>query len=295
MKLFISILKNIGVILLSIVIFAFGQLIGGVFEDMIPVPYLNVILGCIIRIALTMLLGWFYAAKCLKIDAKELGIVYKPGKKDILFFALAVLLPVLILVFYIFLLPGQEYTAGKGKLWGYIVNAVFSVGIPAGITEELVFRGLIFRYMKKTLGVKAAVIVPALLFAAVHISNMASFDIVDLLLLLFAGSSVAILFTMYALRSGSVYPGAFAHAIWNALIIGGIFGMGEIVNGASNDSYIIVPIESASKLLTGGNFGVEAAVPGIIGYSLFALIIFLIGRNLPGDPGEKEVPAAQKS
>ena len=114
---------------------------------------------------------------------------------------------------------------------------------------------------------------------------MKTFDIVDLLLLLFAGSTVAILFTMYALRSGSIYPGAFAHAIWNALIIGGIFGMGEIVNGEVNDSYIIVPIESASKLLTGGNFGVEATVPGIIGYSLFALIIFLVGRKAGSTEG----------
>ncbi|MBO4389524.1 MAG: CPBP family intramembrane metalloprotease [Lachnospiraceae bacterium] len=285
MKLFIAILKNIGVIVLAIVIFAVGQIIGGVIEEYLPVPYVNVILGCIIRIAVTMGLGWLFAVKGLKISAKDLGIVLKPGKTDLLLYALAVLLPVLMLVFYIFILPGREYVAGKGYFWLYFVNAVFSVGIPAGITEELVFRGLIFRYMERTLGVKIAVIVPALLFASVHISNMKTFDIVDLLLLLFAGSTVAILFTMYALRSGSIYPGAFAHAIWNALIIGGIFGMGEIVNGEVNDSYIIVPIESASKLLTGGNFGVEATVPGIIGYSLFALIIFLVGRKAGSTEG----------
>lgn len=50
----------------------------------------------------------------------------------------------------------------------------------------------------------------------------------------------------------------------NILIIGGVFGTGDTVNGMANDSYIIIPIQSANKLLTGGNFGVEAALPGLL-------------------------------
>ena len=134
---------------------------------------------------------------------------------------------------------------------------------------------MIFRYMKKTLGVKPAIIVPAVLFASVHITNMQTFDLTDLILLLLAGSSVAIMFTSMALKSGSIYPGALAHTLWNTLIIGGVFGIGEIVNGVENDSYTIIPVESGSKLLTGGNFGVEAALPGIIGYIIVSIIVFL--------------------
>lgn len=44
---------------------------------------------------------------------------------------------------------------------------------------------MIFRYMKKTLGQKAAVIIPAILFA---------------------------------LNSDSIWPGALAHSLWNFLI-----------------------------------------------------------------------------
>ena len=40
-----------------------------------------------------------------------------------------------------------------------------------------------------------------------------------------------------------------------------------------NDSYLIIPIQSTNKLLTGGNFGVEAALPAIIGYMAVALLI----------------------
>ena len=178
-----------------------------------------------------------------------------------------------------FVLPGKPYVAHEGMLGRAVVTAIFAEGISAGITEEVVFRGMIFRYMKKTLGVKLAVIVPAVLFACVHIMNMKTFDLTDLILLILAGSSVAVMFTLMALESGTIYPGALAHSLWNTLIIGGLFGIGKIVNGAENDSYIIIPVESESKLLTGGNFGVEAALPGIIGYIVISVMIFLMIRT----------------
>ena len=171
-----------------------------------------------------------------------------------------------------------------------VVMAVFAEGISTGITEELVFRGMIFRYMKKTLGVKLAVIIPAILFAGLHITSMKTFDFTDLLLLILAGSSVAVMFTLMALESGSIYPGALAHSLWNTLIIGGLFVIGKIVNRSENDSYIIIPVESESKLLTGGNFGVEAALPGIIGYIIISILLFFMiktkEKKLQNNPKE---------
>lgn len=66
----------------------------------------------------------------------------------------------------------------------------------------------------------------------------------------------------------------------NILIIGGVFGIGDTVNGMANDSYLIIPIQSTNKLLTGGNFGVETALPAIIGYIAVALMIgFLVKKE----------------
>ena len=138
---------------------------------------------------------------------------------------------------------------------------------------------MIFRYMKKTLGLKVAVIIPAILFACAHIMNMQTFDLIDLVLLILAGSSAAVMFTLFALKSDSIYPGALAHTVWNTLIIGGVFGIGDIVNGLSNESYIIIPVKSTSKLLTGGNFGVEAALPAIVGFISAALLIGFLARK----------------
>lgn len=268
-----KILKNIGVIALAIFVFLVGQLVQGLFYKFFSDYYLQIIIPCIARIIVTVVLAWIVSSKVLKLSPEELGIKYK--KIDIRLVILSVVLPLAVLVFYAFVLPGKAYVAKEGKLVASIVSGFFEVGISAGITEEVVFRGMIFRYMKKTLGVKPAIIVPAVLFASVHIMNMQTFDLTDLILLLLAGSSVAVMFTSMALKSGTIYPGALAHTMWNTLIIGGIFGIGEIVNGTTNDSYTIIPIESGSKLLTGGNFGVEAALPGIIGYIIVSIIVFL--------------------
>ena len=268
-----KILKNIGVIALAIFVFLVGQLVQGLFYKFFSDYYLQIIIPCIARIIVTVVLAWIVSSKVLKLSPEELGIKYK--KIDIRLVILSVVLPLAVLVFYAFVLPGKAYVAKEGKLVASIVSGFFEVGISAGITEEVVFRGMIFRYMKKTLGVKPAIIVPAVLVASVHIMNMQTFDLTDLILLLLAGSSVAVMFTSMALKSGTIYPGALAHTMWNTLIIGGIFGIGEIVNGTTNDSYTIIPIESGSKLLTGGNFGVEAALPGIIGYIIVSIIVFL--------------------
>ena len=267
-----KILKNIGVIVLSICVFIIGGVVGELFQKLFSDYYLQIIIPCIVRIIVTVVLAWIVSSKLLKISPEELGIRFK--RIDIRLIILSVVLPLAVLAFYAFVLPGKAYVAKERTLLASVVAGFFEAGISAGITEEVVFRGMIFRYMKKTLGVKPAIIVPAVLFASVHIMNMQTFDLTDLILLLLAGSSVAVMFTSMALKSGTVYPGALAHTLWNTLIIGGIFGIGEIVNGSANDSYVIIPVESGSKLFTGGNFGVEAALPGIIGYIIVSIIVF---------------------
>ena len=272
-----KIIKNIGVMLLAIIVLLVAQISQGIFESMFSNYYLNIIIPSIACVIVAIALAGVVSSKLLGISPEELGI--KPKKIDIRLIILSILLPSAVLAFYAFALPGKPYVSKDGSILATIVSGLFLAGIVPGICEEAVFRGIIFRYMKKTLGVKAAVIIPAVLFAALHIINMKKFDILDVTLLILAGSSVSVMFTFMALRSGSIYPGAIAHALWNTLIIGDIFGVGEIVNGSANTSYIIIPIESESKLLTGGNFGVEAALPGIIGYTVVAVIVFFFIRT----------------
>lgn len=263
--------KNIGVIVLSILVLIIGAIAESLVQECFSNQYLRLVMPAFVRIAATVALARFVSSKLLKMSAKELGLKLK--KMDVKLFLISIALPLTVLAFYAYILPSKAYIAKPGSLWISLIRGIFSFGITAGICEELIFRGMIFRYMQKTLGLKAAVILPSLLFACAHIMNMESFNLTDLVLLILAGSSVAAMFTLFALQSDSIYPGAFAHAAWNILIIGGVFGIGDTVNGMGNDSYLIIPIQSTNKLLTGGNFGVEAALPAIIGYIAVTLII----------------------
>lgn len=273
MNLFKNILKNIGVIILAIAIFIVGSLSSDLLRRFISNQYLGAIVYCIIKIAVISFLAWIVSAKFLKMDAECLGIKFTVINYR--WIVISILLPVLIIIFYSFILPGKPFVAKDGKLLESLIFGFFVAGLSSGITEELIFRGMIFRYMKKTLGTKIAVIVPAILFACLHILNMTNFNLLDLILLILAGSSVSIMFTLFALESNSIWPGALAHSLWNFLIIGNVFGIGGIVNGMKNNSYIVIPIESTSTLLTGGNFGVEAALPAIIGFVLVSVIVYM--------------------
>ena len=264
--------------MLSILVLIIGAIAEGLVQECFSGQYLRLVIPAFVRIAVTIVLAYFVSSKLLKMSAEELGLKLK--KLDIKLWLISIALPLIVLAFYAYVLPSKAYIAKPGSFWISLIRGIFSFGITAGICEELVFRGMIFRYMQRTLGLKAAVILPSLLFACAHIMNMESFNLTDLVLLILAGSSVAVMFTLFALKSDSIYPGAFAHAAWNTLIIGGIFGIGDTVNGMGNDSYIIIPIQSANKLLTGGNFGVEAALPAIIGYIAVALMIgFLVKKE----------------
>ena len=270
--------KNIGVIVLSILVLIIGAIAEGLVQECFSGQYLRLVIPAFVRIAVTIVFAYFVSSKLLKMSVEELGLKLK--KLDIKLFLISITLPIAVLAFYAYVLPSKAYIAKPGSFWISLIRGIFSFGITAGICEELVFRGMIFRYMQRTVGLKAAVILPSLLFACAHIMNMESFNLTDLVLLILAGSSVAVMFTLFALKSDSIYPGAFAHAAWNTLIIGGVFGIGDTVNGMTNDSYIIIPIQSTNKLLTGGNFGVEAALPAIIGYIAVALMIgFLVKKE----------------
>lgn len=166
---------------------------------------MRLVIPAFVRIAVTVVLARFVSSKLLKMSAKELGLKLK--KMDVKLFLISIALPLTVLFFYAYILPSKAYIAKPGSFWISLIRGIFSFGITAGICEELIFRGMIFRYMQRTLGLKAAVILPSLLFACAHIMNMESFNLTDLVLLILAGSSVAAMFTLFALQSDSIYPG----------------------------------------------------------------------------------------
>ena len=115
---------------------------------------------------------------------------------------------------------------------------------------------------------------PSFIFGALHLTGMEEFDVMSVLLLLSGGTLVGIMFSLIRLQSGSVFASAIVHGLWNIIIIGGII---DISSQPWEQALIQYRITSGNMLLTGGSFGIEVALPAIIGYAVVSMIaLFMI-------------------
>ena len=129
----------------------------------------------------------------------------------------------------------------------------FTLFFLVAVSEEIFFRGILFRMINRRWNIWAALVISALIFGGLHIFN----DNATL------WSSIAI-----AIEAGSLLGAAYAysknlwlpigiHWIWN-YTQGNILGFP--VSGEDNVTSIITPEISGPQWLTGGSFGAEASV-----------------------------------
>lgn len=252
--------------------------------DMLPVALgLPPALGYVLAGVVYTLLGFFllklYTNKVLKLELSELRI--SALKLKPLWVVISVLLPLGVTAVFL-LLPGQWSRGEEADAASVITSAVFLIGISAGVVEETLFRGLLMTVLQKRWNTAVAVIAPSVVFALLHVLN-GPIDVVSFLMLLLAGTTVGVMFSMITLATGSVWNGALVHAVWNAVIIGGVLRVGTVSDEASIFNYTIL---SDSLLLTGGDFGIEASVISIAGY---LAVICLAAARLRGNGGGEPI------
>lgn len=139
--------------------------------------------------------------------------------------------------------------------------------IQSGVIEEVLMRIIIFRLLWRAAGVFPALILTALLFGGLHLSNPDSSPFAALCLV--AGEGIAA--GLYLL-TGRVWMAIGMHGGWN-FAQGWIFGAAVSgTAGFGGGPLQTQPATSVSAILSGGGFGPES--------SLSALIISLIGSAL---------------
>lgn len=177
----------------------------------------------------------------------------------------AIVMPVLVVLG--FLLLGGNWQKGNiepGQIGALITGTIFFYGFAAGAVEEMIFRGVIMGTLEQRIGRLNAVLLPSLLFAAVHMIG-SSFDIISTLQLLVSGSMAGVMFSLIAIESGSVWCSAIVHGIWNVVMAGGILHIGKQADPQVLYNLILNTDET---LWTGGEFGAEASLIAITVYLL---------------------------
>lgn len=151
---------------------------------------------------------------------------------------------------------------GPGDLKGLIEALIASAIFPA-VSEEMVFRGILFRWLEEFGGSWVALLVTSVLFGAAHLANPNASWIAAVGIALEAG---VMLGAAYMLTRSLWLPMGL-HAAWN-------FTQGEIfdipVSGTKVDGIVNAQI-SGPPLLTGNGFGLEASLIAIVIATLFGL------------------------
>jgi membrane protease YdiL (CAAX protease family) len=239
-------------------------------------PSAAFIIRPVLEITVLSSIVYLYIRKALKRCLQEFRIC-KP-KSIYIWGVCALVLPLAVSTFYIFFIPGEFGTSDfeTSRKIVVILRAILSSCLVTGITEELVFRGLIMRVLEIRWGKTIAVIVPSVIFGALHIFSIDSLSIVDTLILLVAGTAVGVMFSLVTIQSNSIWASAIMHGIWNLIIVGRILD----INIQPSSALFSYRLMSNSYFLTGGEFGIEASLPAIIGYTIvIALALILIKRD----------------
>ena len=156
---------------------------------------------------------------------------------------------------------GVAMLAGSYKIVGCcstaeLLSDIFGAAISAGFMEELLFRGILFRWIEEFGGSWAALLVTSVLFGLIHITNpnatwFSSFAIAVEAGLLLGGA--------YMLTRSLWMPMGL-HAAWN-FTQGFIFDVP--VSGIGQKGLVTAKL-SGPVIISGGSFGLEASVIAMI-------------------------------
>lgn len=133
------------------------------------------------------------------------------------------------------------------------------LAIISGVSEELIFRGLLFRVVEESLGSWLALAISALIFGLLHLANPNATLWGGIAIAIEAGVMLAAAY-MYTRR---LWLPIGIHFAWN-FTQGAIFGVAVSGNEAKG---LLQSTLSGPSLLSGGDFGAEA--------SIFAVLICL--------------------
>lgn len=269
--------------LLGLAVFMLASILSQLAR-MLPLGSLTVMAQALACIAMLYYAYRFLGRKLLRSSLKDMRM--KDPARWWPWLLLGLALPLVLYGAYGLLAPGRFVLMRPLSFRGLMAQhlpMLISAGLMAGVTEEMAFRGFLFRALELGFGKKAAILVPNLAFGLIHIMNIGTAPLSSVVMLVVVGASVGILFALAAEVSGSIWASALLHGLWNALVIGGVFSIGPGPVSPIGGPLLGFALSSDSILWTGGDFGVEASLPAILIYWASIVGLLLWRRKHPQD------------
>ncbi|MGI5500208.1 lysostaphin resistance A-like protein [Lentzea sp. CA-135723] len=167
-------------------------------------------------------------------------------------------------------LGGYE-VRGFGSLTGAL--ALLGFMAVAAVTEELMFRGLLFRHVERRFGTWISLTLSGVLFGLAHFFNPNATLWTSLAIAVEAGFMLA---AAYAATRNLWVP-IGVHFAWN-FAQGGVFSTS--VSGQDAPKGLLDGVTSGPSIVSGGAFGPEASVYSVVfGVALTAVFLWLAKRR----------------
>jgi len=145
---------------------------------------------------------------------------------------------------------------------------VLVAGVGAGIGEEIIARGVIFRIVEEGLGTWWALLISAAFFGAAHIFNPGASLWSSAAIAIEAGLLLAMIYHV----TRSLWACIGLHAAWN-IMQGTVYGIP--VSGGAGKGWL-VSSRTGPDWLSGGAFGAEASVVALAICSLLTLALLIV-------------------
>jgi len=176
----------------------------------------------------------------------------------------AVLFSVVIGVLW---LAGSYHVTGTDPQLDWLPQ-VLVAGIGAGIGEEIIARGVIFRIVEEGLGTWWALAISALFFGGAHIFNPGATLWSSAAIAIEAGLLLAMLYHV----TRSLWACIGLHAAWN-IMQGTVYGIP--VSGSASKGWLISN-RTGPDWLSGGVFGAEASVVALLACSMLTIALLVV-------------------
>lgn len=154
----------------------------------------------------------------------------------------------------VWLLGGIEFLGlrGAGQIW-----TMLAIAIVSGVVEEVMFRGIVLRYLEILIGTWGAIAVSSAFFGILHITNEDATVWSSLAIALEAG----ILLGAAYLLTRRLWLAIGIHAAWN-FTQGWVFSVP--VSGGDAPLGLLITRRIGPDWLTGGDFGLEASAVAMV-------------------------------
>lgn len=227
-----------------------------------------------IIIALSLINKYVYTSKLPLLNSTQ----FKLDASRVFFWIFLSLAFCFIAFVSTFLFIGKNISITQAPFLYSLYFSFISALFP-GVVEEICYRWFLYGRLKKTTNKFLAATVVGIVFSLLHFNQANTFE--SKVLLLCAGISVTYLFCALYESTGSIWPCAILHTVWDMFSTNTLVLMQYASKLEPVKAYqlIVITLQDSNILISGGDFGFESNISSMTLYVLVAISLIMYQRS----------------